>query len=94
MVVVLNDESVLGNANGLDPRMKDIIDGWHISLLSNPLDLIKETIGYEARLACGNKHRILPPHKAEREGQTEEGLGTRRTIQTILPYGSSSFPIV
>jgi hypothetical protein len=65
---MLNDESVLRNANGLDPRVKDIINGWYISLFSNPCDLIKETIGYEAGSVWVNENRVSPLQKLRVRG--------------------------
>ena len=61
-IVMLNYEGVLRNANGLDPRVKDVVDGWHVSLFSNPRDLIKETKEYEAGSVCGGDgHGFRPP---------------------------------
>ena len=93
-IVVLNNESVLGNANRLDPRVKHIVDGRHISFFSDPRDLIKETKGNEGGLALCNESR--PPASTRLKGEEQKGVepGTERTIQTILPDGSSSFPTV
>ena len=43
-VAVLHNEGVLGNADGLDPGVENIIDGRHITVFGNPVDLIKETV--------------------------------------------------
>ena len=43
-VAMLYREGVLGNADGLDPGVENIIDGRHITLFGNPIDLIKETV--------------------------------------------------
>ena len=44
-VVVLNDESVFRDTNGLNPRVEDIVDAGHVSPFGDPVDLIKETVG-------------------------------------------------
>ena len=43
-IAVMDNESVLRDADGLDPSVKNIIDCWHIATLGNPIDLIKEAI--------------------------------------------------
>jgi hypothetical protein len=43
--VVLNDESVFGNADGLNPCMKDVVYGRYVSPFGDSVDLIKETMG-------------------------------------------------
>ena len=43
-VAVLHNEGVLGNTDGLDPGVENIIDGRHITVFGNPIDLIKETV--------------------------------------------------
>jgi hypothetical protein len=47
-IIVLYDECVLRNANGLDPCMKDVVDGRHVTAFGDPIDLIKETEGLES----------------------------------------------
>ena len=42
---MLNDKSVLGNTDGLNPRVKDVIYGRNISPFGDSGDLIKETVG-------------------------------------------------
>ena len=43
-VAVLDNEGVFGDPNGLDPGVKNIIDGRHIATFGNPTNLIEETV--------------------------------------------------
>lgn len=50
-IVVLYNKRVLRNANCLDPGVKNVVDGWHVTAFGDLVDLIKETVGRRASSA-------------------------------------------
>jgi len=64
-IAVMHHKSVLRDANGLDPGVKDIIDSWHIATFGDPIDLIKEAIRWRLWSAWRDGRHI--PYSAKPE---------------------------
>jgi len=46
VATMIDNESVLRNPNGLYPCVKNIIDGRHVAVFGNPINLIEEAVRY------------------------------------------------
>ena len=68
-ITVVDNESVLRDPNGLDPSVKNIIDGRYIATLGNPINLIEETVRWRLWSVPHDEFHIPSPVKPRARGK-------------------------